>query len=231
MVWRELVDAAVQEGRRRWSSVEELAFEAGVASATAAYALRRLVEIGAVQPHYAGFTLINPQKALTLLCAARSLASDAQLVVRMSRSEVSRVIEQLDPKMIIAGGAMAAIELLDEVNTVSDYSEYVWYVRRAEVAHRVRDIVSQQNTQIETTFGRDRGNTIFLIADPRAARKWRRYASFAQTYADLFATPGYQSTEFRLALDERYLARVDWDSRPIPHGEGREGRTGNRPAF
>jgi hypothetical protein len=48
--------------------------------------------------------------------------------------------------------------------------------------------------------------------DRRAEREWLSgYTSFAQTYVDLFATPGWQASEFRLALHDRFLRGRDWD--------------------
>lgn len=210
LVWRELVDAAITREERRWENVDDLAFRAGVATATASYALRRLVEIGAVQQHHAGFTVVNPEKVLTLLCAARSVMSDALAVVTIDAQDLVRLHAAAEGRLI-AGGSAAAVELLGGVNTVSDYSEWMYYVRDDEVADMVTGMLDQIGAQRHTGYGRNRGNVTFLRADPRSARNWRRHTSFAQTYADLFATPGWQASEFRLALGEKYLRKRDWD--------------------
>ncbi len=81
-----------------------------------ARALLHPIEIGAIQQHHAGFTVVNPEKMLTLC----------------------------DP---------------------------------------------------QTGSGDDRVKVTFLRADSRAARSWDAYTSFAQTYVDLFATPGWQASE------------------------------------
>lgn len=211
LVWRELVDAAVVRRERRWDNVEDLAFKAGVIGATAVYALRRPIEIGAVQQHHAGFTLVNPQKALTLLCAARSVVSDAVAVVTLPTEDLANMQASQLGKGFIAGGPAAAVELLGGVNTVSDYSEHVIYLRDENTVAAVNDQLSKMHLERHTGYGRNRGTVTFLRADKRAARMWREHTSFAQTYADLFATPGWQASEFRLALHDAFLGKRDWD--------------------
>ncbi|GAA5147473.1 hypothetical protein GCM10025768_07630 [Microbacterium pseudoresistens] len=210
LVWRELVDAAIVQRERRWNNVDDVAFRAGVAPATAAYALRRVIEIGAIQQHHAGFTVVNPAKVLTLLCAARSILSDTLAIVTMHDHDIEHLRDRWGAGLI-AGGAAAAVELLGGVNTVSDYSERIFYLRDGEAIRTLTELVDQRKEAQHSGFGRDRGNVTLLLADPRAARNWRRHTSFAQTYADLFATPGWQASEFRLALDEKYLSGRDWD--------------------
>ena len=211
LVWRELVDAAIERDQRRWDNIEDLAFRAGVAPTTAAYALRRQIEIGAVQQHHAGFTLVNPQKALTSLSAARSIMSDALAVVTLSAADLADLRTSTIEKGFIDGGAAAAIDLLGGTNTVSDYSEYVVYLRDEGVAAAVNEQLTAMDVEHHTGYGRDRGNVTFLRADKRASRTWQKYTSFAQTYADLFATPGWQASEFRLALEGKFLGKRDWD--------------------
>ncbi|MGB3377058.1 MAG: hypothetical protein WBA87_18190 [Microbacterium sp.] len=172
--------------------------------------MRRLVEIGAVQQHHAGFTLVNPHKALTSLCAARSVMSDAIAVVTLSPSDRDSIEAALGPDIII-GGASAAVELLGGVNTVSDFSEHLLYLRDDDTVEICTNMLGEMNPERHTGYGHDRGNVTFLSLDARAARVWRSHASFAQTYADLFVTPGWQASEFRLALHERFFGTRDWD--------------------
>lgn len=47
--------------------------------------------------------------------------------------------------------------------------------------------------------------------DKRAMKTWDGYSSVAQTYADLFATPGWQASEFRTALRERFVPAREWN--------------------
>lgn len=220
LVWRELVDAAVMQGRRLWGNIDDLAFRAGVPAATAWYALRRPVEIGAVQQHHAGFTVVNPEKVLTLLCAARSITADAHAVISGRTEELQRFTFSSDGTTLVVGGSAAAVALLGGVNTVSDYSVHLYYLRDAS-AVTAFDAALQQldiSHQAEPGGGQDRKRhrndlerMVFLRADPRAARTWQLHTSFAQTYADLFATPGWQASEFRLALQEKFISKRDWD--------------------
>jgi hypothetical protein len=55
---------------------------------------------------------------------------------------------------------------------------------------------------------------IILTQDPVAARSWRSgYASPAQTYADLWASPGWQAAEFIRALKAKFFTDADWEQR------------------
>lgn len=211
LVWRELVDAAFERDQRRWDNIDDLAFRSGVAAATASYALRRLIEIGAVQQHHAGFTVVNPEKVLASLCAARSVISDARAVVTLSFDDLQRALASSPSHGMIVGGASAAVEILGGVNTVADYSEHLYYLRDAHTAATVDEILLHMKVTHHTGYGRNRGNVTFLLTDPRAARTWQEHTSFAQTYADLFVTPGWQASEFRLALHEKFLGKRDWD--------------------
>ncbi|MEJ1090003.1 hypothetical protein WDU99_16920 [Microbacterium sp. Mu-80] len=211
LVWRELIDNAVMHGRRRWHNIEDLAFRAGVAPATASYALRRLIEIGAIQQHHAGFTVVNPEKVLTLSCAARSVMNDARVMVTLPAYGLQNLLATTMDGGLIVGGAAAAVELLGGVNVVSDYSEHLYYLRDEHTADAVDDMLQLSGAKRHTGYGRNRGNVTFLLADPRAARMWQRHSSVAQTYVDLFATPGWQASEFRIALHEKFFSRRDWD--------------------
>lgn len=211
LVWRELVDAAVARGERLWDNLEDLAFRSGVAVSTAAYALRRPVEIGAVQRHRSGFTVVNPGKALTLLCAARSVEADALAVMTLTRTQIGDMRASPLGREFIEGGPSSAVALLGGINTVSDYSEHLIYLRTEDAVHEMRARLDGARQAHHDRSEGGRAKVTFLRADKRAARVWRSHTSFAQTYADLFATPGWQASEFRLALDEKFLGKRDWD--------------------
>lgn len=210
LVWRELVEAAIVGGQRRWENIDDLAFRAGVVPTTTNYALQRLVEIGAVRRHHAGFTLVNPDKALTLLCAARSIANDIVWAGQMQESEFRFVLSSLDERAVL-GGAEAATELLGGRNTVADISEHLVYLRDADSLQWIAKNVPGEEFGGTSADAASSVRVTFLMADPRAARWWGRNTPFAQTYADLFATPGWQASEFRLALGDRFLRVRDWD--------------------
>jgi hypothetical protein len=51
---------------------------------------------------------------------------------------------------------------------------------------------------------------IILAEDPLAAATWKSgYASLAQTYADLWASPGWQAAEFIRALKAKLFSHAD----------------------
>lgn len=204
LVWRELVDSAVISHQRRWANVDDLAFRAGVAPPTAFYALRRLVEIGAISQHHAGFTVVKPEKVLTLLCAARSVVGDALMVTTLTRTDADTLASTWADE-VISGGASAAVELLGGKNTVSDYSEFILYLRDDSVVGPFLEALKHLTVRPGRVDVGDPAQVTVLLADRRAAREWGTHTSFAQTYADLFATPGWQSSEFNDALRSRYL--------------------------
>lgn len=195
LVWRAVCDAAL-EGRRRWASTADLAFEAGVPRATAAFALQRLTEVGAIESRSSGgFSTVNPEKALTLLAAWRNL--DRDTITMASLGAVSSFIEQLEPGQEYAlGGADAAVHYLGGRNTVADIGTRLVYLRRTPEVD-----------------GLPAGGEVRVMElDERAARGWiNGYSSLAQTYADLFATPGWQAEEFRRALWTKFFAEPDWE--------------------
>src|SRR5690606_19375487 len=116
--------------------------------------------------HHAGFTLVNPHKALTSLCAARSVMSDAIAVVTLSPSDRDSIEAALGPDIII-GGASAAVELLGGVNTVSDFSEHLLYLRDDDTVEICTNMLGEMNPERHTGHGHDRGNVTFLSLDAR----------------------------------------------------------------
>lgn len=66
-----------------------------------------------------------------------------------------------------------------------------------------------EGTDLEGLPGGD--GALVLAADARSLRSWAEgYTSRAQTYADLFAQPGWQASEFRRALWREWFAVDDW---------------------
>lgn len=212
LVWRELIDAAIMRKQRRWDNVEDLAFRAGVAPATATYALRRLIDIGAIKQHHAGFTVVNPEKVLTLACAARNITGNkAFAILTLDTRDLQRFLSPPLNQGLILGGADAAIDLLGGENTVSDFSEHIFYLRNSEAEQAVDAALQRMKATRHTGRNNGRGNVTFLRADSRAARTWQTFTPFAQTYTDLFVTPGWQASEFRLALRDKFFGAPDWD--------------------
>lgn len=84
-------------------------------------------------------------------------------------------------------------------------------MRDTETAKQVNQALERMHVTRHSGLRQDRGNVTLLLADPRAARTWGTHTSFAQTYTDLFATPGWQASEFRLALCDRFFSTADWN--------------------
>jgi hypothetical protein len=95
-------------------------------------------------------------------------------------------------------GSSAAVHYLGGRNTISGLGRRIVYTTRA---------LSQADFPAAD-------EVIILTEDPLAARTWTSgYASLAQTYADLWASPGWQAAEFTRALKAKLFSDADWDQR------------------
>lgn len=195
IVWRTLADAAL-EGQRDWNSIGEIADAASVAPSTTHQALGRLVDIGAVRPNSRrGYTVVSPEKLLEAFAAHRNLRADTMVSTTLPAAQELLDDEELDYAL---SGSSAAAHYLGGRNTISDLGRRIVYTTRP---------LSQADFP-----GGD--EVIILAEDPLAARTWKSgYASLAQTYADLWASPGWQAAEFTRALKAKLFSDADWEQR------------------
>lgn len=195
IVWRTIADAAL-DGKREWNSIGDIADASSVAPSTTHQSLGRLLDIGAVRANARrGYAVVSPEKLLEALAAQRNLKADTMVSTTLPAAQA--LLD--DPEVDYAvSGSSAAVHYLGGRNTVADLGRRIVYTTRAL-------------TQADFPEGDD---VIILTEDPVAARSWRSgYASLAQTYADLWASPGWQSAEFLRALKARLLADADWEQR------------------
>lgn len=187
IVLRTLVDAALS-GRRSWKNVADLAWEAHVGDKIAYKTLGRATSIGAIAKHpVGGFSVTDPERILAILSARRTLSGTAH---------------QLRRSAITAAGAAglrdrgpAAVHHLGGPNRIADHAPAIVYVPEDTVLDGLPE-------------GDD---ALIMVADSRALQSWTGgYTSKAQTYADLFAQPGWQASEFRRALWRDWFAIDDW---------------------
>ncbi len=195
IVWRTLADAAL-DGQRDWNSIGDLADAASVAPSTTHQALGRLVDIGAVHPNSRrGYTVVSPEKLLEAFAAHRNLRADTMVSTTLSAAQGFLDDAEVDYAL---SGSSAAVHYLGGRNTVSDLGRRIVYTTRPL-------------TQADFPQGDE---VIILTEDPVAARTWKSgYASVAQTYADLWASPGWQAAEFTRALKSKLFADADWEQR------------------
>lgn len=194
-VWRTLADAALA-GRRTWRNTGDLAWEAGVGEKLAYKALTRPVSIGAVTRHPGGgFGTTDPERVVMLLAAARSL----QDAVRTPFGAAQDLIRQASEYAI--GGTRAAAHYLGGQNTVADHAPAIVYV--------------PSTTALDVLPAGD--GALVIATDSRLLAAWHNgFTSPAQTYADLFAQPGWQASEFRRALWRKWFAVDDWARAEAP---------------
>lgn len=188
-VWRSLADAALA-GRREWKNTGDLASAAGVGEKIGYKAVGRLATIGAVTRHPGGgFSATDPERIVGLLAAARSLRS-----AHRTRLEAVQGLLERSPEYAI-GGTRAAAHHLGGRNVIADHGPAIIYMP-SDVD--VSDL--------------PRGDTaLVLVSDPHTLASWHDgFTSPAQTYADLFAQPGWQASEFRRALWRRWFTVDDW---------------------
>jgi hypothetical protein len=202
LVWRAICDAALA-GDRRWRSIADLAIAAGVPAATAAFGVRKLVEIGAVEQHArGGFSTVNPEKALTVLAVGRNLPRDTVSVTTLAMA--SEITDRY-PHGYALGGSAAAVHYLGGQNNIASLGRQILYLGD-EV---IRDLSDEDGVRVDLVEPGD--EVLLLRMSGRAARDWTDgYCSPAQAYADLFASPGWQAEEFRRALWTRWFDEADW---------------------
>lgn len=196
-VLRTLADAALAD-RRAWKNVGDLAWEAGVGEKLAYKALGRPASIGAVTKHPGGgFSVTDPERVLALFCARRSLAG-----ARHTTFDAAQELLARSPEYAI-GGTRAAAHHLGGANTIADHAAAIVYVPR--------------DAHVGALPAGD--GALVLAADARELRAWASgFTSRAQTYADLFAQPGWQASEFRRALWRAWFAVDDWARAEVGRG-------------
>lgn len=196
LVWRVLADRAI-EGKRTWANVADLAFEAGVPSTTAYLALERLEGNGTIDRYKrGGLAVVSVDKALTMLCAWRNLARDT--VAWTTRDAISPFLDSSRGPYALGGPDAANAHLGGRA--IADFREHLVYLPAA----------------VDLSGLPESDEVRVLAMDERAMKTWDGYSSVAQTYADLFATPGWQASEFRTALRERFLPSREWDQAGDP---------------
>lgn len=197
IVWRTLTDAAL-DGRRDWNSISDIANAASVAPSTTHQALGRLVDIGAIRPNSRrGYTVVSPEKLLEAFAAHRNLRADTMASTTLTAGQ--EFIDDVEVDYALSGSS-AAVHYLGGRNTVSDLGRRIVYTTR-------------ELSQGDFPEGDE---VIILTQDPLAARIWKPgYASLAQTYADLWASPGWQAAEFTRALKAKLFSDADWEQQTM----------------
>jgi len=196
IVWRTLADAALA-GQREWNSIGDIADAASVAPSTTHQALGRLVDIGALRPNSRrGYTVVSPEKLLEAFAAHRNLRTDTMVSTTLPAAQ-----ELLDDDSLAyaLSGSSAAVHYLGGRNTI--------------LRSRPYGSSTPPDLSLRRTF--PEGDEVIILAeDPLAARTWKSgYASLAQTYADLWASPGWQAAEFTRALKANLFSGADWEQR------------------
>lgn len=187
-VWRTLADSALR-GDREWKNTGDLAWRAGVGEKLAYKALLRPVEIGAVTRHPGGgFSVTDPERVIMMLAAARSLRG-----ARPTLFSATQDLLNLAPEYAIGGSRAASHHLGDR--KIADHAPAIVYVSNGlelgELPHGAEALV--------------------LHIDAHTLATWSDgFTSPAQTYADLFAQPGWQASEFRRELWRQWFAIDDW---------------------
>lgn len=188
-VFRTLVDAALAD-RRAWKSVGDLAWESGVGESLAYKALAQPTAIGAVTKlPGGGISVTDPERMLMLLSTRRSLRAARRTTFEAGQAMLSEIATYA------IGGSRAAAHHLGGVNTIADHAQAIVYV--------------PDGTELDHLPDGD--GLLVLTADERSMGAWPDgFTSKAQTYADLFAQPGWQASEFRRTLWRAWFDVDDW---------------------
>ena len=196
-VWRTLADAALR-GTREWKNTADLARAAGVGDKIAYKAMQRPTSIGAVTRHPGGgFSVTDPERIVTMLAAARSLAAAQQTTL----DGVQHLMSIVDAYAI--GGTRAAAHHLGGRNTVADHARAIVYF----------------SAGIDLSELPAGDEALAVTIDRHTLARWSDgFTSRAQTYADLFAQPGWQASEFRRALWRHWFSVDDWSRAEASNG-------------
>lgn len=142
-----------------------------------------------------GYAVVSPEKLLDALAANRNLQADTMVSTTL---EAAQEFLQDDAFTYALSGANAAVHQLGGINTVASLGRRIIYT-------------NQSLHQGDFPGGDE---AIILKMDTIAMKTWLSgYASPAQTYADLWASPGWQAAEFFRALRAKYFAEADWEQR------------------
>jgi predicted DNA-binding protein YlxM (UPF0122 family) len=179
IVWRHLLAAAIDDGRRRHASMSEIARELDMATSTVHDALRRPVEIDAVIVSGRALRVIHPWKLLMLWAARRDVARDmvAEIQTGLGPDEVEEILHSHHQVLSGFSGAVRR----RGYNAISDYHTILSYGVPLELPEG--DLTTVQ----------------FLTPDDRL-ETYGKVAPLAQCFADLFATPGWAAARFVEAM-------------------------------
>src|SRR5262249_19214675 len=125
VVWRHLLVGA-RAGRRRWSSITELAGELELALSTTHRSLAHPVEIGVVEVGpIDGLQVLDPARLLLLLAAHRRMQRDVlrRFWVAVPVADVEAAASS---PSVVLGGFGAVIAHLG-VNRIADYTRVLFY--------------------------------------------------------------------------------------------------------
>ena len=118
-------------------------------------------------------------------------------IVWRTLADAQKLLDDDEVDYAVSGSA-AAVHYLGGRNTVADLGRRIVYTTR-------------RLPRSDYPAGDE---VIILAEDPLAAGTWKSgYASLAQTYADLWASPGWQAAEFTRALKAKLVAEADWEQR------------------
>ena len=110
--------------------------------------------------------------------------------------------------------AQSFLDVVEVAYALSGSSAAVHYLGgRNIVAGIGRRLVCTTRTLSQADFSA--GDEVIILAkDPLAAFTWKSgHTSLAQTYAELWASPGCQAAEFTRALEAKLFAVANWEQR------------------
>jgi hypothetical protein len=193
---RELADAAIA-GRRHWDSLTELSTLTGISLGLTHRVLDELEDIGVVRRSFTGgFDLTSPEKAVTVFAATRNVARET--VTYISRNTAAH-LTQAGTSPLAIGGMDAAVHHLGANTVAAIGTPRILYLPQ----------------EVADTLQREGDEVAILPLDDRAANTWAKqsgFASWTQTYGDLFATAGWQAEEFRRAMFKSAFMIDDWET-------------------
>ena len=179
IVWRALLEAEHEQGRRRHPDLGSCAAPLGLPRATVRRALRRPLEMGIVVIRPEGeVSLLDPQRLLLLWAGQRDPVRDLARSITLALPAPE--VEHLLPESYLLSGFGAVVAHLGG-NAICDYNRVICYGDPSLLPDRL-------------THPAEAGTILTVLTPDR----WLSgpVVSLAQAFVDLFSTPGWPAARF-----------------------------------
>ncbi len=182
IIWRELLYQAIEKGNRQFTQ-KDLAKKFNFSTSTIFQALKTPRKMGAVRVTGRFFVLEDPDKLLYHWASVRNLDKDTIFSTRVDLP-IPEIEGRVPPGAVFGSYGSAKQKL---TTPPADYDKVYIY--------------SQNLSEIEERFGRQKGNENLIVLRPDDfLANYGQTTTLAQTFVDLWNLPEWYAREFTSAL-------------------------------